>query len=93
MIPREIEIQNYILESLSELYNISPFSVIYTECYGIVRISITLFGSDDLQEFLDFLGYRKLCDKTGFSVFYNKQTVILSGLAKDILFKKLKPSL
>ena len=25
MIPREIEIQNYILESLSELYNISPF--------------------------------------------------------------------
>ena len=29
MIPREIEIQNYILESLSELYNISPFSVIY----------------------------------------------------------------
>lgn len=90
MIPREIEIQNYILDSLSEIYNISPFSVIYTECSGSVRISITFFGSDDLQEFLDLLGYRKLCDKSGFSIFYDKITVILMGMAKDLLFKLLK---
>jgi len=90
MIPREIEIQNYILDSLSEIYNISPFSVIYTECSGSIRISITFFGSDDLQEFLDLLGYRKLCDKSGFSIFYDKITVILMGMAKDLLFKLLK---
>lgn len=90
MIPREIEIQNYILDSLSEIYNISPFSVIYTEYSGSIRISITFFGSDDLQEFLDLLGYRKLCDKSGFSIFYDKITVILMGMAKDLLFKLLK---
>lgn len=90
MIPREIEIQNYILDSLSEIYNISPFSAIYTECSGSVRISITFFGSDDLHEFLDLLGYKKLCDKSGFSIFYDKITVILMGMAKDLLFNLLK---
>ena len=31
-IPKEIEIERYISEVLSETYDISPFSVIYTEC-------------------------------------------------------------
>ena len=90
MIPREIEIQDYILDSLSEIYDISPFSVIYTECFGSVRISITFFGSDDLQEFLDIIRYKSLCDKSGFSIFYDKITIILIGMAKDLLFNLLK---
>jgi hypothetical protein len=88
-IPREIEIENYISNTLSEVYNISPFSVIYTEGTGSVKISITLFGLDDLQEFLDLIGYRKLCDKSGFNIFYDKLTVIFNGMAKDLLFNLL----
>ncbi len=90
MIPREIEIENYILETLSERYDISPFSVIYTECTGSIKISITLFGLDDLRELLSLLGYKKLCDKSGFSIFYDKLTIILCGMAKDLLFSLLK---
>lgn len=89
-IPRELEIEKYISENLSEIYNIYPFSVIYTEGTGSIKISITLFGQDDLQEFLDLLGYRKLCDKTGFSIFYDKLTIILQGMAKDLLFRLLQ---
>lgn len=89
-IPRELEIEKYISENLSEIYDISPFSVIYTEGTGSIKISITLFGQDDLQEFLDLLGYRKLCDKTGFSIFYDKLTIILQGMAKDLLFRLLQ---
>ena len=88
--PREIELEKYISETLSEVYNISPFSVIYTEGTGSVKISVTLFGQDDLSEFLDLIGYKKLCDKTGFSIFYDKLTVIFHGMAKDLLFKLLQ---
>jgi hypothetical protein len=89
-LPREIEIERYISDVLSETYDISPFSVIYTECKGISIISITLFGQDDLKELLDLLGYKRLCDKTGFNVFRDKNTVILTQMAKDLLFSLLK---
>lgn len=89
IIPRELEIERYISETLSEIYDISPFSVIYTEGTGSIKISITLFGQDDLQEFLDLIGYKKLCDKTGFSIFYDKLTVIFHGMARGLLFKLL----
>ena len=89
-LPREIEIERYILEVLSEVYDISPFSVIYTECKGISVVSITLFGQDDLKELLDLLGYKRLCDKSGYSIFRDKNTIIFTGIAKDLLFELLR---
>ena len=89
-LPREIEIERYVSDVLSETYDISPFSVIYTECKGISILSITLFGREDLKELLDLLGYKRLCDKTGFSIFNDKNTVILTQMAKDLLFSLLK---
>ena len=89
-IPKEIEIERYVSDVLSETYDISPFSVIYTECNGLSMISITLFGQDDLKELLDLLGYKRLCDKSGYNIFRYKNTIIFTHLAKDLLFSLLK---
>lgn len=90
MIPREIQIQDYVLSVLSEYYNIYPFSVYFTETGETnPKISITFFGKDDLNDFLDILGYKKLCDKSGLYILYDKNTVILSDMIKTILFDLL----
>lgn len=78
---REIDIQEIIIEKLSE-YNISPFSVIctfQTEHNGLV--AITFFINSDLKEVLNLLDYDNQCDKTGFLVIDQTNTLILYDLA------------
>ena len=89
-IPREIEIENYIKDSLAEKFEIFCFSVLYTECYGSPRISVTLFGREDLIELLDILKYKSRCDKTGYTIFYDKNTIVFYHQAKDHFFNILK---
>lgn len=92
-IPREIEIQNYVRDVLSEYFNIYPFSVLYTECYGSPRLSVALFGSGDLQELLEIIGYKQRCDKTGYTVFYDKNTLLFYEKAKDHFFNILRDAI
>lgn len=78
---REIEIQESIIERLSE-YDISPFSVIctfQTEHNGLV--AITFFIKPDLNEVLDILDYKNQCDKSGFLIIDETNTLILYDLA------------
>ena len=62
----------------NELY---PYSVIDTYCIENGALGITFYTSEDLNKFLDILDYREKCDQSGFQVFPETCTVVLSGNA------------
>ena len=76
----ELRIENSIYKWL-ESFNIFPFSVFFTFCTREGLLSITFFLSQDLSEFLDKIGYKKLVDKSGINVIEDTNTVLLSGTA------------
>lgn len=81
MAAREIEIQESVRKRLSD-YDISPFSVIFTfqtEHDGL--LAITFYINQDLQEILRILDYKNQCDKSGFLVLEEHNTLILYDLA------------
>lgn len=78
--PREIDIQNEIEKKLSS-YDINPYSTICSfavDTGGI--LSITFYLNSDLMEFLDILDYKNQCDKSGYLILNDNNTIILSGL-------------
>lgn len=78
---REIEIQEGIRKKLSE-YDISPFSVIFTfqtEHEGL--LAITFYIKRDLLEVLELLDYKNQCDKSGFLILEEQNTLMLFDLA------------
>lgn len=62
-----------------ENHNIYPYSVFFTDIIGTGALSITFYIEDDLNDFLDILEYKNLCDTTGYDVFPETRTVILTG--------------
>ena len=87
---KEIGIQEEVIFSLDKL-DISPFSVIFTYCLndgGTLAISFWL--DSDIDEFLDFVEYRSLCDKTGYLILRENNTVLVSGFALIDLYSKLR---
>ena len=81
MAAREIEIQESVRKRLSD-YDISPFCVIFTfqtEHDGL--LAITFYINQDLQEVLNILDYKNQCDKSGFLVLEEHNTLILYDLA------------
>lgn len=87
-VPREIRIQEDIVDKLDKC-DIHPFSVICSFSIGEGIISMTFYLRQDLTEFLDLLNYRSQCDKTGYLVLEDNNTVILSGLALINLYTLL----
>lgn len=85
---QEEEIQNKVMEFLKGL-EIPPFSVIFTHVLGKGILSITFWYSFEIKEFLDKIDYRSLCDKTGFQVLWETNTVLISDLALLRLFTKI----
>lgn len=86
--PREIETQEDIVAKLDRL-DIHPYSIICSFAIGEGIISITFYLKQDLSEFLDLLSYRSQCDKTGYLVMEDNNTIILSGLALINLYTLL----
>lgn len=69
-----------IIKYLTE-HDIFPFSVFFTYVLNDKNgtLSITFYCRSNLQEFLILTGYDKLCDKSGYKVLYDTNTVIIDG--------------
>ena len=90
MIPREIEIQESIINKLQnrEIY---PFSVLFSfespDKGGM--LSITFYIQADLEELLRILNYKSQCDKSGWIIINKTNTIIFTGLALLHLYTHL----
>lgn len=87
-IPREIEIQDDIVDKLDK-YDIHPYSILCSFAIDEGIVSITFFLKQDLLEFLDLLDYKNQCDKSGYLIMKDNNTIILSGLALINLYTLL----
>lgn len=81
VLPCEIRLQEEITKNLLRL-ELYPFSVI---CSFVVNeggtVAITFHIKEDLLEFLRYLDYDNQCDKSGYLVMEETNTILLSGLA------------
>lgn len=77
------DIENYIQKKLEAL-GICYFSVISTNAFGDSLVAITLYTYLELDELLDKIDYKYLCDKSGFLIIRETNTVIFtkSGLVQ-----------
>lgn len=79
MTPREIEIQELVGEWLRNK-NIFPASVTLTYKYFDGLLAITFYFEQDLNEFLDLVDYKYSCDKNGYAIMRDTNTVFLFNL-------------
>lgn len=86
--PREIELQDAITEFLTE-HNIFPFSVTVSYSIDSGVLGITFYFIQDLKDFLKIMGYEYLCDKSGYTILENTNTVLISGLPLVKLYTEL----
>lgn len=87
---KEIGIQEEVIAALGKL-DISPFSVIFT--YSLNdggTLAITFWLDSDIDEFLNFVEYKSLCDKAGYLVLRSNNTILISGFALMDFYSKLK---
>ena len=90
---KEIEIQESVIEFLGK-NDISPFSVIFTYCLNDGgTLSITFWINSDIDEFLDHIEYKTICDKSGYLILRDNNTVIISGFALIDFYTKIKTRL
>ena len=82
MQPIEIKTQEEAILKLSS-YDIYPFSVVFTYAGGKFDglLSITFFLDSDLDRLLEILDYKNQCDKSGYFIIKEYNTIILSGIA------------
>lgn len=72
-------------DAISKLssYELYPFSVVFTYSGGVSDglLSITFFSPQDITRLLDILNYKSQCDKSGYFIVEEYNTIILSGIA------------
>ena len=79
--PKEIEVQEWI-QSLLVKREIYPFTVFYTYIGGSGgTLGLSFYSRFDLDELLEMLEYRSLCDKSGFRVIPETNTLIVTSQA------------
>lgn len=78
----EEKTQEEAIRKLSS-YELYPFSVIFTYSGGIPDglLSITFFSHQDIDRLLEILDYKNQCDKSGYYIIEEYNTIILSGIA------------
>ena len=79
MIPREIELQESVTSWLLE-HDISPASVTLSYKFFDGILAVTFYFRQDLNEFLDLVDYKYSCDKSGYVILEDTNTVFLHGL-------------
>lgn len=88
--PKEIRIQEIVIKYLMKS-DIFPFSVIYTNEVGdnTGTLGVTLYNREQLDELLDRFNYKSRCDKTGYTIIEDTNTILFSGMALLDLYIKL----
>lgn len=62
-----------------EGHEIYPMSVTWTYEFGGL-LAITFWVASDLHECLEILGYQRKCDKSGYDIFEQTNTLNISGM-------------
>ena len=90
ILSKEEKFQEDILKKLGE-HEIYPFSTIFTYEGGDPGglLSITFYLEQDLDEVLNLLEYSTQCDKSGYTIFRESNTLILTGIALIQLYTKI----
>lgn len=86
--PREIELQERTINFLTE-HEIFPFSVTVSYAIDSGILGITFYFDTDLKDFLKLMRYDVLCDKSGYTILENTNTVLISGLPLVKLYTEL----
>jgi hypothetical protein len=69
-------------ENCLEILGLFPMSVFYTTAMGGKSIlSITFYNQSDLNELLRILDYKALCDKSGYELFRESNTILIESNA------------
>lgn len=71
------DIENFIKSKLESL-GICYFSIVSTSAFGDSLVAITLFSYLELDELLKKLDYKYLCDKSGFLILSETNTIIFT---------------
>ena len=77
---KEEKIHQIIEEGL-EKHSLNPESVVFTFCIGEGVLAITFYIHEDLKELLELLSWSSQCDKRGYLILNDTNTIILSGIA------------
>lgn len=77
---KEEEIENIIREKLNSL-TLDAYSIFYTKEEFGGALSITFFLPEILDMFLNAIDYKIQCDKTGYLIYEDNNTIILYGMA------------
>ena len=77
------KVTNYLVT-----HEIFPFSVVYTDCFcGLLAITFCI--STDIDEFLDYIDYKCLCDKTGYIILRETNTILIYNFALLNFYSKV----
>lgn len=71
-----------------EKLDIYPFRVIFTKEYDCL-VSLTFYTKLDLQDLLEKIKYSSICDKSGYEVYDDTNTLIIRSSAVVGFFNKL----
>lgn len=86
---KEKEVQEKVIDFLGKL-NIMPFSVVFT--YGLEdggTLSITFWIKNEINELLERIDYNSICDKTGYLILEENNTILISGFALMDFYSKI----
>lgn len=86
-----IGIEKKIAKCLMDRWNLLPYSITYTSAINNTGLlGITFFLDPDFNDFLNIvLEFKAQCDKSGYIVIKENNTIILQGIALNNLFNKL----
>lgn len=82
---REERFQESVIQFLGE-HDIYPFSVIYTYELSNGILAITTYVKEDYESILDLLDYKSQCDRSGYLLFPEYNTMLLRGMALANLY-------
>lgn len=82
--PKEIEVQEWIQSKLIER-EIYPLTVFYTR-KDCGTLGLSFYSNYDLDEILEVIDYKSLCDKSGYIVIPEYNTLIITNSSEVVSF-------